>query len=102
MVLLGEGVAGHEDNATVQPGPTAHQQKVERIPRDLLQMEIEEHEIDIHLVERRVRQVWIPGGDDLVVQTFECALQRPPDGGLIVDHEDARSVHEAAWWYGVK
>jgi len=57
MVLLGEGVAGHEDDSTVEPGPTAHQQKVERIPRDLLEMEIQEHEIDIHLVKGRIRQV---------------------------------------------
>lgn len=51
MGFLGEGVAGHEDDATAKPGPTAHQREEERIPRDLLQMEVQQHEVDIHLVE---------------------------------------------------
>ena len=95
MVLLGEGVAGHEDDSTVEPGPTAHQQEVERIPRDLLEMEVQKHEIDIHLVQSRIRQVWIAGGDDLIVQASERPLQGPPDSRLIVDDEDARGLHEA-------
>ena len=96
MVLLGEGVAGHEDDSPVEPGPAAHQQEVECIPGDLLEMEVQEHEIDIHLVKSRIRQVWIAGGDDLIVQASERTLQSPPDSRLIVDDEYARGLHEAA------
>ena len=77
MVFLGEGVAGHEDDATAKPGPTAHQREEEDIPRDLLEMEVEQHEIDIHLIEHRIRQMRIADGNDLVVEALERSLESP-------------------------
>ena len=55
-------------------------------------MKIEQDEIDIHLVQSRIRQVWIAGRDDLKCRLSERTLQSPPDGRLIVDHEYTRGL----------
>ena len=95
MGILGEGVAGHEDDASAKLGPTAHQREEENIPRDLLEMEVEQHEIDIHLVEHCVRQMGVACRHDLVVHALECPFEGPANRRLVVDDQDARA-HEAA------
>ena len=58
-------------------------------------MQIEEHEIDVGLVQHLIGQVRIAGGDHLASDSAQCAVQRAPQRGLVVDDQHSRG-HDAA------
>ena len=85
-----------------QAGPAAGERHEERVARHLRQMQVEQHQVDVDLVQQVVGEVRVAGGHDVVAERAERALERPPERRLVVDDQHPWAHDAAARRTGVK
>ncbi len=95
MRRLGRAVAGHEDDAVGQARPAPGEGEEQRVAGHLRKVQIEEHQVDVGLVEHPVGQVGIAGGDHVAAHAPEHPLECTPDRRLVIDDQHP-GTHEAA------
>jgi hypothetical protein len=93
--LWGMNITAHQDDATQEPGPPADESQEQGLSRYLRQPQVEQHEIKVGLGENLIGRAGIGNRRDFITLALEGALQRSPQGRLVVNDKDP-SIHEAA------
>src|SRR6478672_189458 len=99
--LWGMNITAHQDDATQQPGPTADESQEQGLSRYLRQPQVEQHEIEVGLGENLIGRAGIGNRRDFITLAPEGALQRSPQGRLVVNDKNP-SIHEATCVMGVR